>query len=100
MIERAALARRWVHSHEEDRGDEIVFRTDRFDFPPSRGRAALDLRADGTYAGTLPGPTDAPASGEGRWQLADNRLVIEGEGAPVAGGTVVSVDDDRLVLKR
>jgi hypothetical protein len=102
MIERDVLARRWVHSHEEDRGDEIVFRTGEFSFPPSRGRAVLDLRADGTYVGSLPGPTDVPVSGDGRWRLVDDQLVIEGptDRSPVPGGEIVSVDDERLVLRR
>ena len=100
MIDRDALARRWVHSHEEDEGSEIVFRTDDFSFPPSRGRTVLDLRSDGTVAGSTPGAADVPESSEGRWELADDRLVIEGESAPIPGGRIVSVDDERLVLER
>jgi hypothetical protein len=80
MIERAQVEGRWVHSHEEDTVDETVFRAadSGYAFPPSRGREALELRPDGSYAGTAPGPADKPQeTGGGRWALEDgNRLVL------------------------
>jgi hypothetical protein len=73
MAERDRLAGRWVHSHEEDSGDEMVFRSADYAFPPSRGRESIDLRPDGSYAGTVPGPVDKPVPGaEGEWTLEDD----------------------------
>ena len=43
MIDPEQVAGRWVHSHEEDSGDELVFRPAGYAFPPSRGREALTL---------------------------------------------------------
>jgi hypothetical protein len=66
------LAGRWVHSHEEDTPEEMVFRPADYAFPPSRGREAIDLRPDGSYAGTVPGPVDKPVAGDtGEWTLED-----------------------------
>ena len=80
MIDRASLEGRWVHSHEEDTDDELVFRSEAsgYEFPRSRGRQALELRPDGSYGGVVPGPVDTPeASGEGEWAVEDgNRLVL------------------------
>jgi hypothetical protein len=78
MAERDRLAARWVHSHEEDTDDEMVFRTADYAFPPSRGREAIELRADGSYAGSVPGPVDKPEATEGAWTLEDDgrRLVL------------------------
>jgi hypothetical protein len=80
MVERERLEGRWVHSHEEDTDDEMVFRSEAsgYDFPRSRGREALELRPDGSYGGTVPGPADKPeASGEGEWAVVDgNKLVL------------------------
>jgi hypothetical protein len=80
MIERERLVGRWLHSHEEDTDDELVFRSadSGFSFPPARGREVLELHPDGTYGGTVPGPDDRPApSGGGRWALEDgDRLVL------------------------
>ena len=70
-----ALGRRWVHSHEEDTDDELVFRPSGYAFPPSRGREAIELQPGGSYAGSVPGPVDAPVPTEGEWSLeGGNRL--------------------------
>ena len=62
MIDPEQLQGRWVHSHEEDTDDEIVYRAESsgYDFPRSRGREALELHPDGSYSGVVPGPTDKP----------------------------------------
>jgi len=51
-LDRAALQGQWVHAHEEDTDSELVYRPASYSLPPSRGRSALDLRADGTYVET------------------------------------------------
>jgi hypothetical protein len=80
MIDPEQVAGRWIHSHEEDTADEMVFRSEDsgYEFPRSRGREALELRPDGSYGGVVPGPTDKPeAAGEGEWAVVDgNRLVL------------------------
>ncbi len=80
MIDREQLQGRWVHSHEEDTEDELVYRSEAsgYDFPRSRGREALELNPDGSYGGTVPGPTDKPEpSGGGTWAVeAGNKLVL------------------------
>ena len=80
MIDPERLQGRWVHSHEEDTDDEMVFRSagSGYDFPRSRGREALELNPDGSYGGVVPGPADKPeASGEGEWAVRDgNELVL------------------------
>ncbi|HYH88380.1 MAG TPA: hypothetical protein VEX67_04055 [Solirubrobacteraceae bacterium] len=80
MVERERLEGRWVHSHEEDTDDEMVFRSDSsgYQFPRSRGREALELNADGSYGGTAPGPVDKPeATAGGEWTIEDgNKLVL------------------------
>ena len=79
-VDRERLTGRWVHSHEEDTDDEMVFRSasSGYEFPRSRGREALELHPDGSYGGTVPGPVDKPEpSGGGEWALeGDNRLVL------------------------
>jgi hypothetical protein len=69
-----------VHSHEEDTDDEMVFRSaaSGYEFPRSRGRQALELHEDGSYAGSVPGPADKPeAAGEGGWAIEEgNKLVL------------------------
>lgn len=69
LVKRDLLGAR-MHSHEEDANGLTIFRPSTFAFPLSRGRKAFSLRANGTYIGTIPGPTDRPAPTSGRWALA------------------------------
>jgi hypothetical protein len=85
----------WVHSHEEDRGDERVYRPADYDFPPARGRRGFELKPGGELVLYGPGATDRPeattarwsASGSGRVRLGDDELEI------------ASVSPERLVLR-
>jgi len=79
VIDRRRLTGRWVHSHEEDTDEEMVFRSadSGYTFPPSRGREALELHPDGSYGGTVPGPVDKPEERSGEWALEEgNRLKL------------------------
>ena len=92
----------WVHVQEEDTEDEMVFRPAGTDLPPSRGRMALDLRPDGTYAESGLGPTDVPEEATGTWTLEGETITLN-EGATQGVPRqmhVVSADEERLVLKR
>jgi hypothetical protein len=74
-VDRAALERRWIRSHEEDTPDEMVLRPDDYPFPPSRGRMGFELRHDGGYLESAIGPTGQLAmhpllpEGRERWQV-------------------------------
>jgi hypothetical protein len=92
----------WVHSHEEDRGDEMVFRPASFPFPPSRGRRSIDLRPGGALARGGPGPDDRRVRSEGgRWQLAGKTLKLHApsSAAYTEAFEMVSASPDRLVLR-
>jgi hypothetical protein len=99
-VDRSALERRWVHSHEEDTPGEMVFRPATQDFPPSRGRLAFELRPDGSYAEAAIGPADVPLQVTGSWRLEDDVLVIsrEAETEPERRLRVKDAEPDRLVV--
>ena len=95
-----ALHGHWVHSHEEDRGDEMVFRPSGYAFPPARGRTSIDLRPDGTYVESSPGPVDVPEASEGSWSLEGDRLLLGAAGdRPGHAWEVASLEPDRLVVR-
>jgi hypothetical protein len=96
-----ALAKRWVHVHEEDTETEMVFRPADRPLPPSRGRTAIEIRPDGTYVEEGPGPTDRPEATSGTWSVEGDTLVLA---APESGqGRVLrlaSAEPDRLVVRK
>jgi hypothetical protein len=97
----AALHGHWVHSHEEDTEDEMVFRPGSHRFPPARGRLAFELRPDGSYVERSPGPVDVPVERTGWWSLEGDRLVLGGEGdRPGHAWQVTAVEGDRLTVRR
>ena len=94
------LDRRWTHSHEEDTEGQMVFRPAEHAFPPSRGRMSFELRPDGTYVETSPGPVDVPEQSTGSWSLDGDRLILSGEGdRPGHAWEVAATEDDRLVVR-
>ncbi len=95
------LHQEWVHSHEEDQGDEMVFRPASYPFPLSRGRRSIDLRRDGTVTHARPGPTDRRQVSQGRWEIAGETLnLLPASGSkPAEVLRIVSAAPDRLVLR-
>jgi hypothetical protein len=72
---------RWLHAHEEDTDDVMVFRPADADLPPARGREGLALDRDGSAAELTPGADDRPTESSGRWALTDaGTLVVDGPG--------------------
>jgi hypothetical protein len=95
------LRRRWVHSHEEDTEEEMVFRPAAYEFPPSRGRRSFELKPDGTLAEGRIGPTDRPVEAQGTWELRDDRLVLRRDPSEAPRAMrIASVDHDRLVVEK
>jgi hypothetical protein len=96
------LQKRWLHSHEEDSDTEMVFRPASFKFPPSRGRAGFDLKADQSYIDIGIAPADGPLETSGTWKLEDNQLQLfkPSSPAPVRTLQIVSVDKNRLVVRK
>jgi hypothetical protein len=102
LTEPSQLAKRWVHSHEEDTDDEMVFRPSDHALPRSRGRETLDLRADGTYLEHGIGADDRPVPADGTWQVTDDHLRLEsrGEGGGSRVLEIAHADTDRLVIRK
>jgi hypothetical protein len=101
-IERTALRGRWLHAHERDSGDEMVFVPADTELPPSRGRRELELGEGGEASEGGPGPTDRPESRAARWELTDDDdlIIRTPDGEEAWRARVVSAEADRLVLDR
>jgi len=93
---------RWVHVHEEDTEDEMVFRPADTELPPARGRMGFELREDGSFAEAGLGARDVPEEATGSWVL-EGDLITLSEGATQGVPRemeVVSADGERLVVRK
>ena len=97
----ASLIGHWVHSHEEDRPGQMVFRRKGFDFPRARGRAGFELRPGDVWMDHPIAPGDGNLQTEGKWKLtAPDELCLQ---PPAPKGVarvlrLVAVEPDRLVV--
>jgi len=102
-IARALLYGRWLHAHEEDSEEEMVFRPADSGLPPSRGRRGLELNPDGSGADIRPGADDRPETATARWRVEDDDwLVVEGgqgDGARRAM-RIVAADGKSIVVRK
>lgn len=102
-ISRDLLRGRWLRVHEEETGDEMVFRPATADLPPSRGRQGFELNADGSYREVRPGADDRPtAAASGRWAVQDDEwLIVESQGgASRRAMRIVAADGDAIVVRK
>ncbi len=93
---------RWVHVHEEDTDDQMVFLPVGTELPPARGRLAFELRPDGSFAETGLGAADVPEEASGHWQVDGDTITLsEGatQGVP-REMEVVTADASRLVIRK
>jgi hypothetical protein len=65
------LLRSWLHAHEEDAPDRVVFRPASYSLPPSRGRSGYTFFPDGHAIKISPGPADRPIQVRGTWSMDD-----------------------------
>jgi hypothetical protein len=91
----------WIHSHEEDSGNQMVFRPSTFAFPRSRGRQQFKLEPGGSLETIGPGPTDKRESARGTWSVEQGGvLILQPTGAESLRFSIVSVDNEKLVVNR
>ena len=102
-VDTKVLQGTWVHSHEEDTADEMVFRPQTHPFPPSRGRRSFELRPDGSMIDHGIGPDDRPSSRSGSWEVKGANELELRPADPMARSTtfqVLRADPDKLVIKK
>ncbi|MCW4464741.1 hypothetical protein OK351_04375 [Glutamicibacter sp. MNS18] len=91
----------WVHSFEEDRGDQEVYRPESHVLPPTRGRRRmLQVLDDGSIREMGPGPDDRPhPTGTVLKPAGMNRYTaqVPGEPGPESSGLVVLTASDTIL---
>jgi hypothetical protein len=95
------LAKRWVHSFEEDHDDVEVYRPFDYEFPPARGRNGLEFSVDGSFTEWAVGRGDAREPVPGQWQTADaGTVAVTTDRGDEQVLEVVQLSPDRLEVRR
>jgi len=100
-IDLTTLAQKWVHSHEEDTNNEVVFRPSSYRLPPSRGRRSFQLTPNGSMVEQGIGPDDRPTQITGTWNLNDaNELELARPDGQKTVLHLLSAAPDRLIVRK
>lgn len=100
------LEREWQHVRAEDTETETIFRpTSYIERKNLRFRGAPEtftLKRDGTLCKAGSAPNDARQESEGCWKLKGNQLAfyMNSESNPSRVLEIISVEEDRLVVKK
>ena len=96
------LQQHWVHSHEEDTEDELVYRLAQYNFPPARGRKGFELCKDGTLVEYAVGAADRPISNPGQWKLVGDQVLMYTKTAetPSRMMTIIALEPEKLILRK
>jgi hypothetical protein len=90
----------WLASHEENRGDTLVYRPNTYKFPPVRGRTGFALESFGRFEQFDIAPTDGLKGREGTWTAdGDSRLRIHIADGQSPDYTLEIISLDKKVLK-
>ncbi|GAA4375897.1 hypothetical protein [Hymenobacter koreensis] len=73
--EMKVLYRTWLHAHEEDQGDVLVYRPNTYSFKPSRGRTGFAFDQNGLFTQYDIAPTDGMEGRTGRWTAERERVL-------------------------
>lgn len=71
-VDLATMQRTWLHAHEEDHGDTLVFRPNTYAFRPSRGRTGFEVGLNGELTQYDIAPTDGLEKRAGKWRVEGN----------------------------
>ncbi|MGV3613814.1 MAG: hypothetical protein ACO1SV_00645 [Fimbriimonas sp.] len=94
--DRENLVGAWLHAHEEDTDEAMIFRRSPVKLPLGR-RLGLTLREDGSATMMGVALRDGVPAASGRWRVEGDRLVFD-RGGEQDFWLVVSVEPGRLVL--
>jgi hypothetical protein len=96
------LYKHWIHSYEEDTKDKKVYRQSMFEFPPSRGRDAFEIKDNGEFILYITGPTDRAEKIFGKFTIESNKLHIELTSKIQKSYfmTILYCDENKLIIQK
>jgi hypothetical protein len=100
-----AIQQGWIHSHEEDTENEMVFRPADYDFPLSRGRSGFELKPDHKLIELNIAAADGSEEASGSWKLEisdDENMILQlkPHDSPTRQLSIRSINNDRLIVEK
>ena len=90
----------WLASHEENRGDTLVYRPNTYSFPPTRGRTGFAIGPFGRFEQFDIAPTDGLTGRPGTWTIdGANRLRIHLADGQAPDYTLEIISAERNVMR-
>lgn len=97
ILNNECLYQYWIHSYEEDELIKKVYRLSSFEFPPSFGREAFEIKKDGEVIFYFPGKDDRRMSISGQLEIKDtDNVTIK---AKHLNMKILSCENDRLIIQ-
>ena len=95
----------WIHSHEEDTANEMVFRPADYDFPLSRGRDGFELKPNNKLVDLNIAAADGTEEEIGSWDLknvgSENlTLQLNPDSSNPRKLQIKSINEDCLVVEK
>lgn len=93
----------WLHAHEEDQGDMLVYRPNTYAFPPSRGRTGFAFEPNGLFTQYDIAPTDGLEGHKGRWKVQNDHIIrisLDDKQEPDYALEIVSLENQVLKVRR
>ena len=96
------LNKKWVHAHEEDTAESLVFRPEHYPLGLSRNRDAIEFYESGKVARVGIAPNDALSFSEGNWHLLDDgkTLSITEKPDKTTKLKVLGLVSDKLIISK
>jgi hypothetical protein len=96
------LNKKWIHAHEEDTSECLVFRPESYPLGLSRSRDAIEFYENGKVARIGIAPNDAMSFSEGNWRLLDDgkTLSITENPDKTTRLKVIGLLSDKLTISR
>ena len=93
----------WLASHEENRGDTLVYRPNTYKFPPARGRTGFALKSYGRFEQFDIAPIDGLTGRPGTWAPQGStklRIHLTDRQTPDYTLEIISLDEQVLRLRQ
>ena len=95
------LINTWHHSHEEDQEGLQVYRTDNYNFPPSRGRLGFSIKENNVAVIFAIARGDGQDKQNGKWLLNGKQVTLKFANPEYASRKfdIIDCTKDKLVIK-